>query len=841
MLRIMVSKRQAGGQPKFQCLKYVILSLFVVSFPCIGYSAGVTIITHGWLLDKAETPTWLKGMSDEIASRIVAEHNSANQDQSEKSEVAQLWFKIGRESGELTTSKYLDYFNGFDPNSGTKLDAIKQSLDGEVVVMLDWEKAAGQDTITAAAEFSTVEIAEYFYNHLVGSDIGKLLISMPIHLIGHSRGGSVLGALAENLGRNGIWVDQVTFLDPHPTENGWNEDDWGEDAGNGLKVPNNVVFADNYWRKNGLGPPFDGEFVNGATNTKLNEDYFDNYNAFDFGDNESRGYGGLWADAHSDVHAWYHGTIPKELPQLPESISDGVVDIDSSWYVQEAYETDQYPGVRDQTGYSHSRISGGIGRRPLSSGLSGDFNGCTGATRYDVSLSGDQWPNIGYFSGIPSAVQKGESFTFSYLANTTQDSNATLVFYLDKDKNPYNGVAYEIGRENVTNSTTPYEQTATVSISTSVENGDYYIYGRTTTTNGRARGFYSWKKIKVVDAPISNSPPTLTNVSVSQRTDGSGIVDISYTLTDVDGDACTISVVVSDDSGNTWSITPSTSALSGHVGPSVNPGSRHIEWTSKTDLPGVYGTNYGVRVTADDGNITPLQFVSINDPGVAGHEGFIGQMSKYETTNAQYCQYLNAALATSDITVSGNDAVGANGTHSGTDYVGLPYYNGDGPGGSHNGATHGGASRIHYSAGVFSVDPGFNDHPVTYVSWYGATAFATHYGYRLPTEWEWQAVADYDGSYTYGCGTNINNAIANYENSTHPDGTTPVGSFGVYGYGMGDMAGNLWEWTDDIHSESTHVIRGGSWFHYDDLCTVSFRNYEDTYWTSYVIGFRVCR
>ena len=242
----------------------------------------------------------------------------------------------------------------------------------------------------------------------------------------------------------------------------------------------------------------------------------------------------------------------------------------------------------------------------------------------------------------------------------------------------------------------------------------------------------------------ANSPPMVVDVTAIQRFDGSGIVDIGYTLSDPDDDACSISVVFSNDGGSTWTIIPSAGALSGDVGSSISPGSRHIAWASKMDLPGVYGTNYGVRVTADDGIAVEepyvLVFVSIDDPGVAGHESFVGQVSKYETTNAQYCQYLNAALATGDITVSGPDVLGANGTNSGTDYAGQTYYESDGGGLTYNGAANGGASRIHYSAGVFSVDSGFDNHPVTYVSWYGATAFAAYYGYRLPTEWEWQAM-----------------------------------------------------------------------------------------------------
>jgi len=145
----------------------------------------------------------------------------------------------------------------------------------------------------------------------------------------------------------------------------------------------------------------------------------------------------------------------------------------------------------------------------------------------------------------------------------------------------------------------------------------------------------------------ANSAPTVSNVYVPQP-DGSGVVNIYYTLSDADNDRCTISVAVSNDGGSSWTITPS--ALSGDL-TNVSPGSRHIIWNSKTDLPGAFGTNYRVKVTADD---VGIMWVSINDPGVSGHEPFNGEMSKYETTNAQYCQFLNAAKATGDIIVGGN-------------------------------------------------------------------------------------------------------------------------------------------------------------------------------------------
>ena len=249
-----------------------------------------------------------------------------------------------------------------------------------------------------------------------------------------------------------------------------------------------------------------------------------------------------------------------------------------------------------------------------------------------------------------------------------------------------------------------------------------------------------------------------------------------------------------------------------------------------------------------EGTLPPaMTWVTITDPGVAGYERFYGQMSKYETTNAQYAQYLNQALASGDVSVDVYEVapnlfwdvvVGNTGPYSGQLYYSL-----DGPGLHTDGVSGGGASRINFSGGTFTVEASFEDHPVTYVSWYGAMAFAHYYGWRLPTEWEWQAVADFDGSYTYGCGTTIDNDRANYRGSTHPDGTTPVGAFGTYGYGMADMAGNIREWTSSLYSpdESERVLRGGSWSSYDSYCSVTYRGSNQPHGMYYYAGFRVCR
>ena len=165
---------------------------------------------------------------------------------------------------------------------------------------------------------------------------------------------------------------------------------------------------------------------------------------------------------------------------------------------------------------------------------------------------------------------------------------------------------------------------------------------------------------------------------------------------------------------------------------------------------------------------------------------------------------------------------------------------------------------------------GKGNHPVVYVSWYAAMAYAEWSGKRLPTEseWEYAGRGGLSGK-KYPNGNSITARDANYDNNVKD--TTAVGRYPANGYGLYDMAGNVFEWCLDEYDKDfyftfprsgvarnplsgansiqwildnyteikgSRVLRGGSWGNAARIVRVAFRNSNLPSYTYFMFGFR---
>ena len=191
-------------------------------------------------------------------------------------------------------------------------------------------------------------------------------------------------------------------------------------------------------------------------------------------------------------------------------------------------------------------------------------------------------------------------------------------------------------------------------------------------------------------------------------------------------------------------------------------------------------------------------------------------------------------------------------------------------------------SRVFFNVDTesFEIEPGYDDHPVTGVSWFGANAYAFHYGLRLPFEGEWEAAARGDSLFwRYPYGRDITDGDptgmmrVNYVTSGDPfegdQGTTPVryynGQPNAEGFdtidspswiGIYDLSGNIAEWVSDWYAGYSSqaiqtdpqgpadglfkVVRGGSYLGSPDAVRVSARDGDRSPAQAFSsIGFRV--
>lgn len=223
------------------------------------------------------------------------------------------------------------------------------------------------------------------------------------------------------------------------------------------------------------------------------------------------------------------------------------------------------------------------------------------------------------------------------------------------------------------------------------------------------------------------------------------------------------------------------------------------------------------------------------------------QIGKYEVTNAQYAEFLNAKAATDTYALYNSN---------------MASY----------GITRSGSSGLH----TYSVTSGFENRPVVFVSWYDAARFSnwlanaqgsgdTETGsYTLkgattgvfeanvgatvfiPNEHEWYKAAYYNGAAsTYSLYPNGQNSIttadANFGNNV--GSSTDVGTYSSAQsfYGTFDQGGNVSEWNDAVFSASSRGVRGGAWAAHELYLRSSAIAGVDPSLEGSNLGFRVAR
>ncbi len=232
------------------------------------------------------------------------------------------------------------------------------------------------------------------------------------------------------------------------------------------------------------------------------------------------------------------------------------------------------------------------------------------------------------------------------------------------------------------------------------------------------------------------------------------------------------------------------------------------------------------------------------------------EMSAYETTNAQYAQFLNEALAIGEIEMIEGDPYGKGGEWDGKCFADLDTEYSD-PDDAIRYALH--ECLVMYENGSFKVEVAeYRNWPVNHVSWYGAKAFAIHYGLDLPTEAEWEFAAG-GGVLEYQYATEngmIDETTANYYQGALGH-VFEVGSYPPNPFDLYDMSGNISEWCNDWMGQFTRnppltnpagpitgefkVFRGGYYGNAAFWCQTFYRGFMSPNFEHYSIGFRVVR
>ena len=226
-------------------------------------------------------------------------------------------------------------------------------------------------------------------------------------------------------------------------------------------------------------------------------------------------------------------------------------------------------------------------------------------------------------------------------------------------------------------------------------------------------------------------------------------------------------------------------------------------------------------------------------------------MGKYEVTNSQYAAFLNANSIGSD--GMGDVTYDENGSNTTTNQTLILDSSIIGGGVLSWGVTHDGTS--------WKAEDGYENHPVIYVTWYGAKAYADWVGGSLPTEAQWEYACRAGTTTIYSYGDTADGDYMWCDENNIPDGTKGVGLKKANPWGLYDMHGNVNEWCLDqwdgsinyptaategdaipdplVTSGLRRAARGGAFSSSAGNSRSAFRNYNNPYTPYANYGFRV--
>jgi formylglycine-generating enzyme required for sulfatase activity len=248
--------------------------------------------------------------------------------------------------------------------------------------------------------------------------------------------------------------------------------------------------------------------------------------------------------------------------------------------------------------------------------------------------------------------------------------------------------------------------------------------------------------------------------------------------------------------------------------------------------------------------------------GLHSHETLVDydyEMMVTTVTNSLFADYLNEALAKGDIKIVEDEIVGY---YPGDEFRAYEHEEEIAAGDWLYMPLDESGLRLKQTGNTFEALPGYEDRPMVHVTWFGAKGYCEFYGWRLPSEVEWEKAARGTDGRPFPWGHEIKAENANYY-SSHDlfekilgdlGDTSPVGFYNgmTYDgyetvdspspYGLYDMAGNVWQWTGDVYEyQHYRYLRGGSKNDYAYNLRVWTRNNASPVYNSPNVGFRCVR